>query len=95
VAAAARPQPENSLRWRTNLARGEQARQHEAAEAEVLSRILAFEVQAALEEYKRANPDFPVRAGVLFLPSLSSMRWFLFFFSETGFWEAACDVDRH
>ncbi|KAI0284481.1 Sec1-like protein [Russula brevipes] len=28
--AAARAQPENSLRWRTNLARGEQARQHDA-----------------------------------------------------------------
>ncbi|KAH9975721.1 ras opposite [Lactifluus volemus] len=51
--------PENSLRWRTNLARGEQARQYEAAEAEVLSRVLAFEVQAALDEYKRANPEFP------------------------------------
>lgn len=62
AAAPARPQPENSLRWRTNLARGEQARQHEAAEAEVLSRVLAFEVQAALEEYKRTNPEFPVRA---------------------------------
>lgn len=56
--AVARP-PENSLRWRTNLARGDQARQYEAAEAEVLSRVLAFEVQAALDEYKRANPDFP------------------------------------
>jgi len=59
--AVARP-PENSLRWRTNLARGDQARQSEAADAEVLSRVLAFEVQAALDEYKRANPDFPVRA---------------------------------
>ncbi|KAI0306079.1 Sec1-like snare protein [Multifurca ochricompacta] len=56
--AAPRPQ-ENSLRWRTNLARGEQARQSEAAEAEVLSRMLAFEVQAALDEHKRSNPDFP------------------------------------
>jgi hypothetical protein len=55
------------LRWRTNLARGEHVRQYEAAEAEVLSRVLAFEVQAALDEYKRANPDFPVRlrSGVL------------------------------
>jgi syntaxin-binding protein 1 len=52
---------ENSLRWRTNLARGEQARQSEAADAEVVSRILAFEIQSALDEYKRANPDFPVR----------------------------------
>lgn len=75
AAAAPRLQPENSLRWRTNLARGEQSRQHEAAEAEVLSRILAFEVQAALEEFKRANPEFPVRACFLLpSPSLSSMR---------------------
>jgi syntaxin-binding protein 1 len=62
--AVARP-PENSLRWRTNLARGDQARQYEAAEAEVLSRVLAVEVQAALDEYKRANPDFPVRACIM------------------------------
>lgn len=57
--ATPRPATENSLRWRTNLARGEQARQTEAAEAEVLSRVLALEIQAALDEYKRANPDFP------------------------------------
>ncbi|KAI9464431.1 Sec1-like protein [Lactarius psammicola] len=37
----------------------EQSRQSEAAEAEVLSRVLAFEIQSALDEYKRANPDFP------------------------------------
>lgn len=59
--AAPRPANENSLRWRTNLARGEQARQSEAADAEVLSRVLALEIQSALDEYKRANPDFPVR----------------------------------
>ena len=59
--AAPRPANENSLRWRTNLARGEQARQSEAADAEVVSRVLAFEIQSALDEYKRANPDFPVR----------------------------------
>jgi syntaxin-binding protein 1 len=63
---AARAQPENSLRWRTNLARGESARQHDAAEAEVLSRVLAFEIQTTLDEYKRANPDFPVRAPFFF-----------------------------
>ncbi|KAH9004485.1 Sec1-like protein [Lactarius hatsudake] len=57
--ATPRPANENSLRWRTNLARGEQARQYEAAEAEVLSRVLALEIQSALDEYKRVNPDFP------------------------------------
>ena len=56
-----RPANENSLRWRTNLARGDQARQSEAAEAEFVSRVLAFEIQSALDEYKRANPDFPVK----------------------------------
>ena len=97
AAAAGRPQPENSLRWRTNLARGDQARKHEAAEAEVLSRVLAFEVQAALEEYKRANPDFPVRACFCASPSFQcdGGRLFFSFVLETGFWEAACDVGRH
>jgi hypothetical protein len=73
--AVARP-PENSLRWRTNLARGDQARQYEAAEAEVLSRVLAVEVQAALDEYKRGNPDFPVRTCVCMrtLTPMTKMR---------------------
>lgn len=88
----ARP-PENSLRWRTNLARGDQARQYEAADAEVISRVLAFEVQAALDEYKRANPDFPVCARIR-TPKrggrheLSCAREI-----ETGFREAARDAD--
>jgi hypothetical protein len=63
LAPVQRPANENSLRWRTNLARGDQARQTEAAEAEVVSRVLAFEIQSALDDYKRANPDFPVRFG--------------------------------
>jgi syntaxin-binding protein 1 len=80
--AVARP-PENSLRWRTNLARGDQARQFEAAEAEVLSRVLAFEVQAALDEYKRANPDFPVRTCTR-NPERGGLTWAL-----------ACDGNRN
>jgi hypothetical protein len=32
----------------------------------VLSRVLAFEIQTTLDEYKRANPDFPVRAPFFF-----------------------------
>jgi hypothetical protein len=36
--AVARP-PENSLCWHTNLARGDQAHQYEAMEADVLSRV--------------------------------------------------------
>jgi syntaxin-binding protein 1 len=96
--AAPRP-PENSLRWRTNLARGEHARQYEAAEAEVLSRVIAFEVQAALDEYKRANPDFPVRLRLLVPLSLfvacCVRGWILTGPAriETGSGETACNVD--
>ncbi|KAF7296537.1 hypothetical protein HMN09_01060700 [Mycena chlorophos] len=52
------PPPESSSRWRTNLARGAEARAYEAADGDHLSKILAFYVQGALEEYKKANPDF-------------------------------------
>ncbi|KAI0060698.1 Sec1-like snare protein [Artomyces pyxidatus] len=56
---AAPAPPEGSARWRTNLARGDQARAYEAADSEFLSKLLAFMVQSALEEHKKANPDFP------------------------------------
>ncbi|KAF7299290.1 hypothetical protein MIND_00877900 [Mycena indigotica] len=52
------PPPEGSSRWRTNLARGAEARAFEAAEGDHGTKILAFFVQGALEEYKKANPDF-------------------------------------
>jgi hypothetical protein len=54
------PPPETSTRWRTNLARGDVARAHEIADTEFISRLLAFRVQQILDEYKKANPDFPV-----------------------------------
>ncbi|KAI0079338.1 Sec1-like protein [Panus rudis PR-1116 ss-1] len=53
------PPPEASSRWRTNLARGQAAREFESAEGDYASKILAFMVQDALDEYKKANPDFP------------------------------------
>ncbi|KAH8116520.1 Sec1-like protein [Phellopilus nigrolimitatus] len=53
------PPPEGSGRWRTNLARGAQAREYEHAENEYVARALAFMVQAALEEYEKNNPEFP------------------------------------
>ncbi|EIM86902.1 Sec1-like snare protein [Stereum hirsutum FP-91666 SS1] len=53
------PPPEGSARWRTNLARGEQARQYEKADSEYLCKILAWNVQNCLEEYKKANSDWP------------------------------------
>ena len=58
--AAAAP-PETSARWRTNLARGAEARAYEATENDHVSRVLAFMVQSNLEEFKKNNPDFPVR----------------------------------
>ncbi|KAA1469037.1 Sec1-like snare protein [Dentipellis sp. KUC8613] len=56
---AAPPPPEPSMRWRTNLARGEQARQYESTESDYLPKIIAFLVQGTLDEYKKNNPDFP------------------------------------
>ncbi|EJF59045.1 Sec1-like protein [Dichomitus squalens LYAD-421 SS1] len=53
------PPPEGSGRWRTNLARGDQARAYESVEGDYISKILAFMVQQNLDEYKKANPDFP------------------------------------
>ncbi|ETW79215.1 hypothetical protein HETIRDRAFT_323546 [Heterobasidion irregulare TC 32-1] len=56
---AAPPPPDTARRWRTDLARGADARAYEAADSDFLPRVLAFAVQAALDEHKRANPDFP------------------------------------
>ncbi|VDB99862.1 unnamed protein product [Peniophora sp. CBMAI 1063] len=52
---------ETATRWRTNLARGDQARQYEQSDSEFLPRLLAFEVQRTLEEHKKLNSDFPVK----------------------------------
>lgn len=61
------PPPEGSGRWRTNLARGAEARTYEATETEYLSKVLAFLVQRNLEEHKKANPDFAVSLSRLTL----------------------------
>ncbi|KAG6331420.1 hypothetical protein ID866_7667 [Astraeus odoratus] len=53
------PPPEGSSRWRTNLARGEAARQHEIADTDFVTKLLAFMVQQALDEHKKANHEFP------------------------------------
>ena len=57
------PPPETSTRWRTNLARGAEARAYEVLESEYVTKLLAFMVQDNLEEYKRLNRDFPVRVS--------------------------------
>ncbi|KAG5647489.1 hypothetical protein DXG03_009425 [Asterophora parasitica] len=52
------PPPEASSRWRTNLARGAEARAYESVEGDYLTKLLAFMVQHNLEEHKKQNPDF-------------------------------------
>ena len=54
------PPPEGASRWRTNLARGSEARAYESVETEFVTKLLAFMVQTTLEEYKKLNPDFGV-----------------------------------
>lgn len=63
AATRAPPPPEPASRWRTNLARGSEARAYESADGDFLSKILAFFVQQSLDEYKKANTDFPVCCG--------------------------------
>ena len=54
------PPAESSQRWRTNLARGAEARAYESVEGHHATRLLALMVQNNLEEYKKANADFAV-----------------------------------
>lgn len=54
------PPPESSSRWRTNLARGADARAYESVETDFVTKLLAFMVQNNLEEHKKANPEFAV-----------------------------------
>ncbi|KAJ7163127.1 Sec1-like snare protein [Mycena filopes] len=54
------PPPEASGRWRTNLARGAQARAYESVEGDYATKILAHYVQNALDDYKKANEKFGV-----------------------------------
>ncbi|KIM44588.1 hypothetical protein M413DRAFT_442556 [Hebeloma cylindrosporum] len=52
------PPPEGASRWRTNLARGSEARAYESVETDFVTKLLAFMVQTTLEEHKKLNPDF-------------------------------------
>jgi len=62
------PPPEGASRWRTNLARGEVARLHEAVETDFVAKVLAVMVQSDLEDHKKLNPDF----GVNFFTTFAS-----------------------
>ena len=57
---AAAPPTDAASRWRTNLARGAQARAYEEADTDFCTKLLAVQVQALLDEYKKQNPTFPV-----------------------------------
>ncbi|KAF9269115.1 Sec1-like snare protein [Marasmius fiardii PR-910] len=52
------PPAEGSGRWRTNLARGGEARAYESVEGDFVTKLLAVMVQHHLEEHKKANSDF-------------------------------------
>jgi len=52
---------ETTSRWRTNLARGSEARVQENVESDYVTKLLAFMVQGILEEHKKLNPEFGVR----------------------------------
>ncbi|KAF9647199.1 Sec1-like snare protein [Thelephora ganbajun] len=56
---AAPPPTDAASRWRTNLARGAQARAYEEADTDFCTKLLAFQVQGLLDEYKKQNPTFP------------------------------------
>lgn len=54
------PPPEASSRWRTNLARGSEARAYESVDSDHATKLLAFMTQQLLDEYRKNNPDFGV-----------------------------------
>jgi hypothetical protein len=70
------PPPESSARWRTNLARGSEARAYEAPEGDHATRMLAFMVQQAMDEYKAGNRDFGVSTHSTVLPASHDCLWY-------------------
>ncbi len=78
------PPPHNSARWRTNLARGSDARAYEAVETEFVTRVLAFMVQSNLDEHKKANPDFGVRCHDLFSRFSFNVSFFCYKKGDSG-----------
>ena len=69
---AAPPPTDAASRWRTNLARGAQARAYEEADTDFCSKLLAFQVQRLLDEYKKQNPSFPVSGSAYSFTLLTS-----------------------
>lgn len=69
---AAPPPTDAASRWRTNLARGAQARAYEEADTDFCSKLLALQVQGLLDEYKKQNPTFPVSGSGISLCTTNS-----------------------
>lgn len=69
------PPEEGSGRWRTNLARGSEARAHESVEGDYLTKVLAFMTQKQLDEHKKQNPDFGVGASLCTLCLWTDLVW--------------------
>jgi len=69
----AQPPLESGPRWRTNLARGSEARAQEAVGNDHATKLLAFMVQQALDEHKANNRDFGTERvrGTLFITDRS------------------------
>lgn len=47
------------------MARGEQARQYESVEGDHSTKLIAFNVQRILDDYKKQNDKWPVSLSVL------------------------------
>ncbi|KAH9479547.1 Protein transport protein sec1 [Psilocybe cubensis] len=90
------PPPEGASRWRTNLARGAEARAYESVESDFVTKLLAFMVQDALEEHKKMNPDFgkvdPARPRATLLITDRSMDMMAPFVHEFTYQAMANDL---
>ncbi|KAF8906192.1 ras opposite [Gymnopilus junonius] len=88
--------PENASRWRTNLARGSEARAYEAVESDFVTKLLAFRVQQNLEEHKKLNPEFgkpdPARPRATLLITDRSMDMMAPFVHEFTYQAMANDL---
>ena len=60
------PPPATSARWRTNLARGSEARAWETAETDYVTKLMAHMVQQNLDDHKKLDPDFAVGHCIIY-----------------------------
>ncbi|KDR80628.1 hypothetical protein GALMADRAFT_240971 [Galerina marginata CBS 339.88] len=90
------PPAEGASRWRTNLARGADARAYESVESDFATKLLAFMVQGNLEEHKKLNPEFgkvdPARPKATLLITDRSMDMMAPFVHEFTYQAMANDL---